>query len=117
MFDSQADLVIAMALVATTVALGISLRHRLDVRAARAFLGDPAFVAAAGTGAVLGLMAAGLGVVYVLWFTAVVAPDTLLHVSPLLFATWLVLLCACTREALRAVLLLTGCAPTGAAAP
>jgi hypothetical protein len=117
MFDTYADVVIALSLVASIVAAGCSLRYRIDVRSARDVLGEPAFVAAAGAAFALALTVSSMGVVYVLWFAAAATHGFLATVSPLLFATWLVLLFTCTRECLRAVLLLTGCAPTGAAAP
>ena len=117
MLDTQADLVIAIALLASIAATGISLRYRIDIRPARESLGDPAFVAATATSTLLGLSVATLGVVNVLWFAAAANSETLVNVSPLLFAAWLVMLVLGTRECLRGVLLLTGCAPTATEAP
>ncbi len=118
MFDSQADTVVAVGFVAAVLATGFSLRIRIDVRSVRDALGDLAVVAAVAAGVLVGSTVATMLAFIVLWFTF--TPSWVGGgVSPLLFATWLVVFFVSGRETVRGLLYLMrpSCAPTGAEAP
>ena len=119
MFDSPADLVVAIGFVAAIIATAVSLRFPVDVRTTREAVGAPAVLAAVAVAGLVGSTVATIGVFVEVWFTF--TPGALGGgVSPLVFATWLAVFAVSARETLRAAMILlrpSGCAPTGSAAP